>query len=108
MEEFKITIAEDFSSTPGGRWKHLGPNSGEEFYETLLLDKYEDAVRAGEKLHIYLDGAKSYPSSFLDQSFGELGRVKGEKNVDAVICFHTTIFDWVIDYVKNQIWFKKS
>lgn len=107
MEEFKITIAEDFSSTPGGRWKQLGPNSGEEFYETLLLTKYEDAVKAGEKLHIYLDGAKSYPSSFLDQSFGELGRAKGEKNVDAVICFHTTIFNWVIDYVKNQIWFKK-
>lgn len=106
MEKFKITIAEDFSNTPGGRWQRLGPHSGEEFYNTLLAPKYREAIQAGEKLHIYLDGAKSYPSSFLDQSFGELGRIEGADKVDSVICFHTRNFNWVTDYIKKQIWLK--
>ena len=107
MEEFKITIAEDFSNTPGGRWERLGPHSGEEFYNTLLFPRYQEAIKAGKQLHIYLDGVKSYPSSFLDQSFGELGRAEGENNVNSIICFHTSNFEWVIDCIKNQIWFKK-
>lgn len=107
MEEFKITIADDFSNTPGGRWKRLGPDSGEEFYDTVLLQKYEDAVEAGEKLHIHLDGVKSFPYSFLDQSFGELARQKGADRVNEVVCFHTSLFNWVVDYIKKEIWFKK-
>lgn len=107
MEEFKIVIAEDFSVKPGGRWKNLGSDSGEEFYETVLLPKYENAVVSGEKLHVYLDGVRSYPYSFLDQSFGELARQKGANDVCSQIIFHAETFNWVIDYIKNEIWFKK-
>lgn len=108
MEKFKIVIADDFSITPGGRWKILGPYSGEEFYETLLLIKYIEAIEQNEKLHIYLDGVKSYPYSFLDQSFGELARIKGPNNVNSNIVFHTNSFNWVVKYIKEEIWFKKQ
>jgi hypothetical protein len=107
MEEFKIIIANDYSVKPGGRWKRLGPDSGEAFYDTVLLPKYESAVEAGEKLHVYLDGVRSYPYSFLDQSFGELARKKGAQEVCSNIVFHGTTFGWVDKYVKDEIWFKK-
>lgn len=106
MEKFSITIASDYSRTLGGRWKSLGEFSGEDFYETKLCPEFEKAFSQAEKLHIYLDGVISYPRSFLDQSFGELARQKGIHNVSATIIFHTNNFNWVIDYIKKQIWRK--
>jgi hypothetical protein len=108
MEEYSITIANDFSDKPGGRWRDLGPNSGEEFYETLLLPKFDEAVQAHEHLYVYLDGAKSYPNSFLDQSFGELGRNRGAELVNQIIIFKTEAFQWVVKYIREEIWFKKQ
>nr|DAI42956.1 MAG TPA: protein of unknown function DUF4325 [Caudoviricetes sp.] len=106
MEKFSITIASDYSRILGGRWKSLGEFSGEDFYETKLCPEFEKAFRHSEKLHIYLDGVISYPRSFLDQSFGELARQKGALNVSNTIIFHTNNFNWVIDYIRNQIWKK--
>lgn len=108
MEKYSITIAKDYSDKPGGRWKEFGPNSGEEFYDTLLLPRFEQAIADNEPLYIYLDGAKSYPNSFLDQSFGKLGRLKGSDVVDKYINFKTELFKWVVGYIKNEIWFKKE
>ncbi|WP_321436249.1 DUF4325 domain-containing protein [uncultured Bacteroides sp.] len=107
MEKYSINIASDFSDKPGGRWKSLGSNSGELFYETILLPKFEQAIACHELLYIYLDGVKSYPNSFLDQSFGELGRVKGAQVVCDKIIFKTQSFNWIVSYIKDEIWFKK-
>ncbi len=107
MEKYSIKIATEFSDKPGGRWKHLGSNSGQEFYEDILLPKFEQAVNEEDKLYVYLDGAKSYPNSFLDQSFGELARVKGTNIVMDTIVFKTIGFNWIVDYIKNEIWLKK-
>lgn len=104
----EIKIAEEFSKTPGGRWIELGPYSGEEFYKTLLLPRYKEAVESGEKLFVYLDGARSYPNSFLDQSFGELARIYGVGKVREVIEFRTERFLWIVDYVNEEIWDKIS
>lgn len=101
-----IKIAEQYSKTPGGRWKKLGNYSGEEFYESLLLPKYEEALSDGEKLIIYLDGARSYPNSFLDQSFGELARQKGVEEVRNRIFFKTDNFKWIVEYINKEIWDK--
>jgi hypothetical protein len=104
MEEIKIDIAIDFNPKLGGRWKTLGPFSGEEFYENILKPKYLLTIENCVELHIYLDGAKGYGSSFLDQSFGELAREFGLKNVKDKIFFHTTLFQWNVDYIMNEIW----
>ena len=104
MEGIKIVISEDFNDKLGGRWKSLGPYSGEEFYDTLLRDKYLDADKKGVKLNIYMDGAKGYGSSFLDQSFGELARNYGVDKVSRTIVFHTTLFNWHVNYIKEKIW----
>lgn len=69
----KIEIAKDFSPTPGGRFKDMGPDSGEAFRERLikLLRSHPH-----ETIEIYLDGAETYGSSFLDEAFGGLVRAK--------------------------------
>jgi len=107
MEKYKIDIANDFSVVLGGRWKKLGPYSGELFYETILKEKFENARNANEKLHIFLDGTKGYGSSFLDQSFGELAREFGVDIVEKTLVFHTEFFAWNVKYIKEEIWAKK-
>lgn len=108
MEKFSITIANDFSDKPGGRYKSLGPNSGEEFFDSILLPKFEQAISENELLYVYLDGVKSYPNSFLDQSFGELARMKGAELVERTIVFKTSGYQWVVNYIKNEIWYRKG
>ncbi len=77
-----LTIAKDFSPTPGGRYRRQGPNSGQEFLETVLLQKFEEAERDNKILLVDLDGGLGYASSFLEEAFGGLVRLK--KSVSAV------------------------
>ena len=65
-----VNIARDFSDTPGGRHRSLGPASGEEFRDHLvtLLEK-------GQTVEIVLDGTEGYGSSFLEEAFGGLVRL---------------------------------
>lgn len=104
MEEFKISIAKDFNDKVGGRYKRLGPFSGEAFYEDMLKAKFEKAKEQNEKLHIYLDGTSGYGSSFLDESFGRLSREFNSKIVNDIIVFHTEVFKWQVKYLKEEIW----
>ena len=105
-QTLKLNIAKDYSRIVLGRWRRLGPFSGEDFYETMLLPMYCEAVEKGVQLEIELDGTKGYPSSFLDQSFGELAREKGVENVRSIIIFHANVFQWVIKYINERIWDK--
>jgi len=69
-------IAHEFSMTPGGRFRKHGPYSGEEFREDVLCDLLHTAIEGGDKLAIVLDGAVGYPSSFLEEAFGGLVRLR--------------------------------
>jgi len=69
-------IAEEFSPTPGGRFKRNGPWSGEAFRDDVLQGLLRDAVEAGDRLTVILDGASGYGSSFLEEAFGGLIRRK--------------------------------
>lgn len=104
--ERRINIAKEFSQILGGRWEKLGPFSGEEFYNTILEPVYLETVGPNRKIIIELDGTKGYPSSFLDQSFGELARVYGVDEVRNIISFETKVFQWVVDYINKEIWDK--
>ncbi|MFV0326359.1 MAG: STAS-like domain-containing protein [Bacteroides xylanisolvens] len=104
--ETTINIAKEFSSVLGGRWERLGPHSGEEFYRDKLLPAYLNVSEGNGKVIIELDGTKGYPSSFLDQSFGELARNYGAEKVRNTIIFKTSVFQWVVDYINKEIWDK--
>ena len=68
-----INIARDFSSTPGGRFRVMGPASGEQFRELIrrVLKR-----NPSEVVEVVLDGVEGYGSSFLEEAFGGLVRHK--------------------------------
>jgi hypothetical protein len=72
-EHVKISVAKDFSRTPGPRYAHQGPYSGEKFRETKL----QPAFRSGAIVHVDLDGTAGIGPSFLDEAFGGLVRKAG-------------------------------
>lgn len=81
MEPLKISIAKDFSGTPGPRYIWEGPDSGELFRTTVLYPALKEAQRKGVELIINLDGTAGYGTSFLEESFGGLAR-KDDTNPD--------------------------
>jgi STAS-like domain of unknown function (DUF4325) len=65
-----ISIANDFTKYPGGRYRRHGKGSGEEFRENFLVPNIE----SHEPVTIVLDGTAGYSSSFLEEAFGGLVR----------------------------------
>ena len=72
-----ITIATDFTDAPGARYRTDGEKSGQEFYEDHLKIKFEEALKDNAILTIDLDGTWGYPSSFISEVFGRLGKEYG-------------------------------
>lgn len=71
MSTKKISVANDFSDTPAGRFKSDGPCSGEEFRDEFIIP----ALKNYDKVIIDLDGTLGYGSSFLEESFGGILRI---------------------------------
>ena len=69
-----VSVAKDFTLTPGPRYRDEGSYSGEQFRETVLAGKIRDAIARNEKICIDLDGTAGYGTSFLEESFGGLIR----------------------------------
>lgn len=81
MEYIRISVAHDFTKTPGGRFKKEGDFSGEEFRDKILNPAYSRAVKEKMIIRVDLDGCMGYPSSFLDESFGGLARMYKNEDV---------------------------
>ena len=105
MNILKINIKNDFSDSPGARYREDGPHSGQEFFETLLKPKFDEARGKGIKLEINLDGVWGYPSSFVSGSFGKLSL-----EYTAIVVLETLVFvseesetrkDRIIAEIKN-------
>lgn len=77
----KINISKDFSNTPGGRKIVEGKFSGEEFRDTILSLKYQEAKEKNEMLEIDFDGCFGFATSFLEEAFGGLVRETGEVGI---------------------------
>lgn len=84
METIKLKVTE-FTEYPGPRYKRQGDCSGEEFYMERLNSAFAQAYRENRMLEVWLDGTAGYPSSFLDESFGEL------------------IYDFTLEIVKKRL-----
>lgn len=72
-----IRICDDYTDTPGARYRRDGEYSGEDFRESLLLPGIRAAQQTGEKLSIDFAGGYGYPTSFLEEAFGGLVREHG-------------------------------
>ena len=72
-----LSIANEFSKTPGPRYIDEGEFSGEALRTTLLASMLEAAVAKEEALEVNLDGTYGYGTSFLEEAFGGLVRNNG-------------------------------
>jgi hypothetical protein len=77
LERQIIEVARDFSKVPGGRFARLGPYSGEEFRQKVLLPALRRARSGSGPVVVRLDGTAGYPASFLEEAFGGLVRLDG-------------------------------
>jgi STAS-like domain of unknown function (DUF4325) len=84
METIKIKISKDFSPTPGPRYIKEGPFSGEDFREKILYPTIKKVINEKGKLIVDLDGTAGYGTSFLEESFGGLIRVKSLNYSDVI------------------------
>ena len=74
----KISIADDFSKYPSGRYRKNGRGSGEEFREEFLLPP----LREGASIEVSFKGAYGYPASFVEEAFG--GLIRAGVGLDAI------------------------
>ena len=73
----RISLAEDFSPFPAGRYHpHDGPHTGQRFREERLIPALGKLGEA-ERLEVVFDGVEGCGSSFLDEAFGGLVRDAG-------------------------------
>ncbi|HDR0626814.1 TPA: STAS-like domain-containing protein [Pasteurella multocida] len=66
----KTIYVKDFSEFPGARERWMGPYSGEEYRDDIILP----LLNSNESVSINLDGVMGYGSSFLEEVFGGLIR----------------------------------
>lgn len=98
-----INIATEFSRLPGPRWRDEGEFSGEKFRDEILEPRFK-ALAPNERLVVVLDGVKfTYPTSFLEESFGGLAREHGEDRVINAFDFVATEEPGLIDEIRRYI-----
>lgn len=100
-----LKVSEDFTKTPGGRYKKEGKFSGEEFRTVHLLPKYKLAQECGEKLQVDLDGCYGFAISFIEETFGGLAReLKSRdilKNIIIISKDEPGLINDIKEYVKS-------
>lgn len=101
MEIRELCIT-DFTEYPGPRYKDQGEFSGEEFYVEILNEKFYTCYKEDCLLVIYLDGTAGYPSSFLDEAFGELVYDFSESIVRKHLRFNTVFNKKRVEKLKAE------
>jgi hypothetical protein len=100
-----LNVASEFSVTPGPRKRTEGESSGQEFLEDLLRPRFTAALQSDSILHVSLDGAAGYPTSFLEEAFGGLSRDFGSSRVlgsmDIVCLDEPYLKEDILRYIKE-------
>lgn len=104
-QRIELNIAMEFSKMPGPRKRTEGRYSGEEFLQGLLRRRFLEALDTGSLLHVNLDGATGYPTSFLEEAFGglarEFGPAKVKENLDITCADEPYLHDQIYRYIQN-------
>lgn len=101
----RIIYIKNFSITPGSRYRDEGKksHSGQEFREDILEPKFNEIINTDEKLIINLDGTIGYGTSWLEEVFGGLARVYGNKLVEEKLIFISDEEPYLIEDLKQYI-----
>ncbi|WP_433693995.1 STAS-like domain-containing protein [Herbaspirillum seropedicae] len=73
MMTTRINIAKQFYDAPVGRFPSDGDYNGQRFRDEFLVP----ALQNSEHVLVDMDGTDGYGSSFLEEAFGGLVRVRG-------------------------------
>lgn len=105
MQNLSVSVARDFSRTPGARYQSEGDYSGELFRTKLLVPLVREAISNKVKLVIDLDGTAGYATSFLEEAFGGLVRREGVNatELERVLQFKSDEEDYLIEDVWSYI-----
>lgn len=71
-----LSIPKNFCPSPAGRYPGDGPFNGQRFRNDFLVPALEEALRTNSTVIVDFDDADSYSSSFLEEAFGGLVRLK--------------------------------
>jgi hypothetical protein len=101
----KISVARDFSRTPGSRYVEEGDFSGELFRVQTLQPAIVEALHAGGEVNIDLDGTAGFGTSFLEEAFGGLIRDGGFTGPDVlrILTFTSHEEPYLIDDIRGYI-----
>jgi hypothetical protein len=104
-QKMDLNIAKEFTDTPGPRKRAEGEHSGQQFLEELLRPRFVSALESGSMLHVNLDGAVGYPTSFLEEAFGglarEFGSDKVQGNIEITCNDEPYIGEQIRKYIRN-------
>lgn len=100
----QLSIANDFSKTPGVRYPQEGEFSGEEFRDKVLIPKIDEAIKRGVQIEVDLDGTYGLGPSFLEEAFGGLIR-KGFDygQLMSILKFKSIEVPYYIDDIKKYL-----
>jgi hypothetical protein len=100
-----INIAEDFSDSPGARYKTDGPYSGEEFYDKFLKPKLDQVWNnRNTGIFLNLDGTYGYASSFWSEVFIRVVRdFKNKKTIKKKFKFKSDDEPLLINTIMQKI-----
>lgn len=102
-----ISVADDFSKTPGSRYPSEGDHSGQDFRSKLLYPKLREAIASNGKLVVDLDRTSGFGTSFLEESFGGLVRENGisvaqiERCMEFISEEEPSLIEEVMHYIKQ-------
>lgn len=81
MKKLMLSVAKEFSRTPGPRKTNEGDYSGEAFLDNVLVPKFQEALDRDAVLRVDLDGTAGFATSFLEEAFGGLARKYSSEEV---------------------------
>jgi hypothetical protein len=96
-----ISIARDYTTSPGARYKKDGPFSGEDFREKILEKYFRDG--SSGKIIIDLDDVEGYSTAFLEEAFGGLVRLFGKDVVENRLEFISNDEPLLVNEIKNYL-----
>lgn len=98
-------IANEFSKTPGPRFRDEGRYSGEELREEYLVPLVKSVVQQKSKIIVDLDGTHGYLTSFLEEAFGGLIRVDkfNLRELNQIFEFKSDEEPYLIDDIKEYM-----
>lgn len=84
MKSLTVNVGKQYSRFPAGRKKQSGPASGEGFRDDVLVPLLEQHP---DEIVVEFDDALGFGSSFLEEAFGGLVRVRGYSADDLLRIF---------------------